>query len=152
MDETTQDTATIDPTTEVTNVPAAPAETPTAEAPAEAPAAEQAADPAPAAPAAQEPAQADPEPAAAAQPAVADELSTDKELDAFLGLPSYTSPAPAAPYHLIDMEHHVINLIASHLDKVKDEAISEIEKISTLYSNSEVAHYKQEVLAWLRGQ
>lgn len=65
---------------------------------------------------------------------------------------TYTTPAPAGPYHLIDTEHHVINLIASHLDKLKDEAIAEIQKISTAFSCTEVAKYKADVLVWLEAQ
>ena len=64
----------------------------------------------------------------------------------------YKEPAPQGPYHLIDTEHGKINEIASHLGKLKDEAIAAIEAISTEFSHFEVVEYKNELLAWLSRQ
>ena len=64
----------------------------------------------------------------------------------------YKEPAPQGPYHLIDTEHGKINEIASHLGKLKDEAIAAIEAISTEFSHFEVVKYKDELLAWLSRQ
>jgi hypothetical protein len=58
--------------------------------------------------------------------------------------------APAAPYHLIDSEHTVINQIASKITGEIGVAIAEIEKIATDFSHAEVSSYKDKVLAWLK--
>ena len=58
--------------------------------------------------------------------------------------------APAAPYHLIDSEHTVINQIASKITGEIGVAIAEIEKIATEFSHAEVSVYKDKVLTWLK--
>ena len=66
--------------------------------------------------------------------------------------PGYIGEAPAAPYHLIDSEHYVINLIAATIGKMKEEALAEAQAISTAFSHSDVAKYKADVITWLEAK
>ena len=77
-----------------------------------------------------------------------DEATTEEALPE----PGYIGEAPAAPYHLIDSEHYVINLIAAAVGKVKDEALAVVNGVSTAFSHSDVAKYKADVIAWLEAQ